>query len=215
MCSRKIIIAVLTLVSLGLSGGCAGKNKNPGPVAFYALDYALPAFENSASLPVCLSIEKFKASPPYDTTRIVYSTDAFAQNRYYYHQWMTPPGEMVTRLLTRDLVATGWFAAVAANREGWTTHHLTGTINEFYEQDTADQWFALISITTVLVDESQKDGAPSICFQKTYKRRLPCAQKNPKSLARSMSQALSEISTELTIDIHDALQQPPKLTVGE
>lgn len=215
MCFRKIIIVLLTMISMGLSGGCIGKNKIPPPVVFYTLDYAPPEFKNVAPLPVFLSIEKFRASPPYDTARIVYSTEAFAQNRYYYHQWITSPEEMVTRLLTRDLVATGWFGAVTANPEGWTTHHLSGTIDEFYEQDVIDQWFATVSITTILVDESQKDERPRICFQKTYKRSLPCAQKNPKSLARAMSQALSEISTELTTDIHDALKYPSKQLVEE
>jgi len=206
MYSHKIVIAVLTLISIGLSGACLGKNKAPGPVTFYTLDYATPEFENVAPRPVSLSVEKFKASPPYDTARIIYSTDAFTQNRYYYHQWITPPGDMVTRLLTRDLASSSLFQAVATTREGWTTHHLIGTIDEFYEQDIDDQWYAVVSITTVLIDSIQKDSPPRICFQKTYKRRLPCAQKNPKSLAQAMSLALSEISAQLIADVGDALK---------
>lgn len=205
MCVRKIVIAALILMAMGLSVGCSGKNKTPGPVIFYTLDYAVPEFENSSTLPVALSVEKFTASPPYDSARIIYTTDAFTQNRYYYHQWITPPGEMVTRLLTRDLAASGRFQAVVNTREGWTTHLLTGAINEFYEQDTEDQWNAVISITVILVDNRQKNGPPRICFQKTYQRRMPCAQKNPKSLASAMSLALAEISRELTSDIQAAI----------
>lgn len=203
---RKIITALLTLIAVGVTGGCHGKNKIPDSVTFYTLDYAIPEFENSAISPVALCVEKFKTSPPYDSTRIIYSTDAFTLSRYYYHQWIAPPGEMTTRLLTRDLSASQLFQAVVNTRTGYSTHYLAGTIDEFFEQDREEGWNAVISITATLTADNRKDGEISVCFQKTYRRRMPCTQKNPKSLARAMSLALAEISTELAADIRAAIE---------
>jgi len=84
-------------------------------------------------------------------------------------------------------------------------HQLFGFIDQFYEKDTDNQWYAVLSITITLVNKNEKDAANQFCLQKNYKRTSPLDKKNPKSLARAMSTALSEISSLMIADIYQAM----------
>lgn len=211
MTFRSALIVLTALLAIPGISGCAGKTKAPAPVVFYALQYPAPAPELPESenpLPVRLSVEPFRAKAPYDATRIIYSLDAHRRGRYFYHEWLTPPAAMVTDLLIRDFIASRRFEAVVDTREGWVTHHLSGTIDAFYEEDGPDAWFGVISLTAVFLDVGESAPEPRVCFQKTYHRRVPCQRKNPGSLARALSLALSEISGELRTDLFAAIHSP-------
>lgn len=187
--------------------GCSLKNPAPQAISYYTLDYEKPVFMLKSPLPIALSIEKFKTAPPYNTSRIIYSTDEFSQNKYYYHQWMSPPEEMVSSLLTRDLMASNYFKAVLRSGDIILQHQLFGFIDQFYEKDTDNQWYAVLSITITLMNKNEKDAKNLFCLQKNYKKTSPLDKKNPNSLARAMSQALSEISPLMIADIYQALDQ--------
>lgn len=202
---QKLIFAVFLLT--GSLFGCSLNDAPPQAISYYTLDYEKPVFDAKSPLPIALTIEKFKTASPYNTNRIIYSTDEFSQNKYYYHQWMSPPDEMVSSLLTRDLIASNYFEAVLRSGDIILRHQLFGFIDQFYEKDTDNQWYAVLSITITLMNKNEKDATNQFCLQKNYKKTSPLDKKNPKSLARSMSQALSEISSLMIADIYQALDQ--------
>lgn len=203
---QKIAIFASVLLCFGFLSGCSIKDKTPPSIAYYTIDYDVPALNPVPALPVTLSIEKFRTSPPFNTNRIIYSKNRFSQNKYYYHQWMSAPDEMITRLLARDLVASNRFLAVIASGNAMTTHQLTGTVDEFYEQDTDSQWNGVLSVTISLVDLKENDDAVRFILQKNYKKSYPLDQNNPIGLTRALSLAMSEISGLIISDIYQALQ---------
>ncbi|MBC2715684.1 MAG: hypothetical protein HF978_10275 [Desulfobacteraceae bacterium] len=206
---QKNLIITLTLLFIGLFCSCSVKNKPPQPIEYYALDYEKPDIEPQPALPITLSLEKFRTAPPYNTNRIVYSKNRFSQNKYYYHQWMATPDEMITCLLARDLIASNRFQAVMISSNALTSHQLNGTIDEFYEQDTDSTWNAVLSVTVTLINKNEKDETKRFSFQKNYKKIHPLDQKNPKGLTQALSMAMSEISSLIISDIYNELQQLP------
>jgi len=203
---QKFAIITVCFVLAGTFFGCSIKNPPPQPITYYTLDYETPVFEPKPSLPVSLAITPFKAAAPYDTHRIIYSKGEFSQDKYYYYQWMSAPDEMITHLLARDLIASGYFDAVMSSDDIAFRYQLYGTIDKFYEQDTDSQWIAVLSIRITLIDVKEKDPAKQFRLQKKYSQKQPLAHKNPKSLARAMSTAMSELSVVIITDIYDVLK---------
>ena len=200
-CRMLVIFFLLSFVLCG----CSAKNAPHQAVEYYALNYTPLPTEARPMLPVALSIENFRSSPPFHTQRIIYSLDDVSQNRYFYHAWMNPPDEMIPPLLARDFRAANYFRAVLSSGELATSVQVFGVIDQFYEKDTDDQWFAVLSMTMTLVDRQISDSTNQIRFQKSYEKTTPMAYKNPKSLARAMSQGLAEISAAVIQDIYAVL----------
>ena len=202
---QKIVIITFTLLFMGLFCSCSMQNKRPQPIEYYALDYEKPDIEPQPTIPMALSLEKFRTAPPYNTNRIIYSKNKFSQNKYVYHQWIAPPDDMITHLLARDFIASNRFSAVMVPGHALTSYQLTGTIDEFYEQDADNQWNAVLSITVTLVNKNEKEEANRFRFQKNYQKTHPLDQKNPKGLAQALSLAMSEISSQIISDIYNEL----------
>jgi ABC-type uncharacterized transport system auxiliary subunit len=209
MKNHKILLITVGFIFIGLFCSCSIKKDHSQPIAYYTLDYENPNLVPQPKLPVTLSIEKFQASSPYNSNRIVYSQNRYSQNKYFYHQWMATPDEMVSNLLARDLTASNLFHAVVHSNDPLTSHLLRGTIDEFYEQDTDNQWNAVLSITIILINKNKREKAGQFVFQKNYKMVYPLEEKNPKGLTRALSRALSEISSLIISDVYNALQSCP------
>lgn len=205
----KILLFTLSLIFTGFFCSCSMKKDLPQPIAYYTLDYEKPDIEPLPKLPITLSIEKFRTAAPYNSNRIVYSKNQYSQNNYFYHQWIASPDEMITNLLARDLTASNRFQAVVYSNDPLTSHLLRGTIDELYEQDTDNQWNAVISLSIILINKNATDTNKQFIFQKNYKKIYPLDQKNPKGLTRALSLAISEISSLIIADIYNVLQPLP------
>jgi cholesterol transport system auxiliary component len=150
-------------------------------------------------------VEPFRGLAPYDTTRIIYSTDRFTRNRYVYHQWIAEPAEMVTQLLSRDIRNANIFRAVMTTNDPMATHLIRGTVEGFYENDSREKWDAILSVTVTLIKKDEVDIAKKICFQKNYVASQACAENNPEGLAAAMSMAMAKVSERIIIDIRTAV----------
>jgi len=201
----KIIAFGLCLLLLGLIYGCAGKQKQRQTIEFYNLHYAPPGPVTQSPLPFIIAVSKFKTVPPYNSTRIIYSKNNFTQNKYYYHQWIMNPEEMVTHFMARDLRESKIAQAILVSDSLLATHQLNGIVEQFYEQDSKEQWNAVLSITITLIKKNESDAAKRICYQKNYKAISPCEEKNPFGLAQAMSMAMADISGMIISDMYEAL----------
>lgn len=202
----KTVIIGLCLALMAFSHGCSFKHKQSQAIEMYTINYDPLKPVTQKPLPFIISVEKFKAAPPYNTLRIIYSKDKFTQNRYHYHQWISEPNELITYLLARDIVHSNIVQAVLITSQKVATHHLEGTIDQIYEQDLNDKWNAVLTISITLTKVNETDVTKRICHQKSYSSVYPCEQKNPKGLARAMSMAMSKISEMIISDIYIALQ---------
>lgn len=213
-------IAAVILFS-GILCGCSGNKKPVQDIRYYTLSYETPALASLPRLPVTLSMGSIKTAAPFQSRRIVYATDNFTRNTYYYHQWMSPPEKMLAALLLRDFRDSGYFRAVLPENHMAADVQVDGVIEAFYEKDGPEQWQAVLSVTITLInpnnrhniDRNDKDTKTAaervckaeICFQKTYDTAMTLSHKHPKSLAKAMSQAAAALSRQIIEDVYTAL----------
>ncbi len=195
------------LILILLASGCLGARPTE-ETRYYVLEYDPPRqAEGQAGLPLVLRVGRFEVVPTYDSRSIIYRADQFRRDAYAFDKWRDKPGEMVGYLLARDLRHSALFEAVLRD-EGLVASHYTlkGSVEEFYELDSAEGRFAVISLEVLLVAEPEAGGAGRIVFQKDYREQERCRVKNPASLAEAMSQAVGRISTRISRDLYSWLR---------
>ena len=86
------------------------------------------------------------------------------------------------------------------------SYMIEGTVDEFFEWDAQNAWKAILTVSIILTEKDKIDIKNRVLFQKTYRKAEICKQKRPKALAEAMSQALSEISKEMIMDVYNSLK---------
>jgi len=176
-------------------------------IEFYTLEYDPPQLTNRQPLPLVIRLERFSVAPIYNTNRIIYRDQSFKREEYAYYKWRANPGDLVTHFLNRDIRNSGLFKAVLPYDSGSASSHvLEGTVDEFFEWDTDENWKAVLSISITLMIATEPDISKRIISQKSYGSTKACQQKHPRALAKSMSQAMAEISGKIIEDIYSHLK---------
>ena len=174
------------------------------PIEYYTLEYQLPKEKNPVTLPIVHCVENFQISPEYHTNSIIYREDPLKRNHYAYHKWRANPNDLVTYFITRDLNHSSLFSSVVSMRSRLTpTHSVEGIVDDFFEKDEKDSWFAVMTVRIVLLQNNNK--ASHVLFNKQYTHTEQCAKKNPQSLAEAMSRNMATISKKITDDIYSHL----------
>lgn len=207
---RKRMITIIT----GLAGsavfliafGCGIFQAQPQPIQYYTLSYdqpeGAPCGEKAAGLPVVIHVKQLHASAPYNTNHIIYAPNRHQRDRYAYHQWITPPSDMLTSLLARDIERTGISDTVVLMPSAKNvTHRIKGTIIEFYENDEPGDWEAVLSLRLSLTRSNPAARTETRLFTKTYREVRPLDKNNPYALARAMSNAMESVSERFIDDI--------------
>ena len=203
--STLLRLSLMFLIPAFVSS-CMATAKAPNPIYYYTLDYEAPTFEPAHQLPCVLRVERFSATPPFNSQRIIYAHSELQRNSYAYHQWIAPPAELLPYFLARDLRQSNGFEAVLApDATIAPTHSLYGWVEQFLEQDGSPEWKASAVIQVTLISNLIHDPTQKILLQKRYAAATPFKTKTPEALARAMSQAVSNISRELERDIYNRL----------
>ena len=199
------ITSLFASILLSLNG-CAMFGSSSSKTDYYTLEYDPPKLTGLNALPFIIKIERFYASPLYNSEKISYRKSDFQTDEYNYHRWETNPAQLIAYFLYRDIKQSGFFKGVFSHDTGYAaTHSVSGTVDEFYEDDRGKTWEAVLSLDIVLMVENEPDINKRILFQKKYSARKPCARKNPKAVAEAMSKAMSELSGQIITDIHKSL----------
>ena len=204
-CFRKASLSLLGLALL--LGACIPSSKPQNKIEFYTLEYNLTHKGGLKSIPVVIRIERFSVAPMYNTTRMIYRDNSFKRSAYVLHKWRANPGNLATYFLSRDIKQSGLFKAVIPHDSGFPSSYvLEGSVDEFFEWDTAKEWRAVLSLAVTLVAHNEPDISKRVLFQKAYRVIKPCKEKHPSALARAMSLAMKEVSGEILEDIYVALK---------
>jgi cholesterol transport system auxiliary component len=196
----------LFLLVLIFLTGCIGNSRPPEPIYYYTLGYEKSALSLAPQLPCILRVEHFSASPPFNSQRIIYAHSGLQRNAYAYHQWIAPPGELVSYYLARDLRQCGGFRAVLTPEASLSaTHCLYGGVEQFIEKDSTDHWQAAATIHITLISNLDHDPTRRILLQKRYDATAPCNAKNPEALAEAMSEVVGQISQAVIKDVYSRL----------
>jgi len=196
---------LLIFISFGFAG-CIGVNQPAIKTTHYTLEYAPPKFIRFKPLPFVIRLVKLQTAPLYDVNRIIFKTGTYKRDAYHYHRWRSKPGDLVTSFLARDLQKSSLFKAVFAfdNRLP-SSHIITGTVDEIFEEDEKDVWKAVLSVSITLMKENEPDINKSVLFQNRYKIKEVCKEKTLHALAEAMSKAMSLISEAIISDIYQTL----------
>lgn len=190
-----------------LLSGCMNLKQPVNKIDHYTLESAPPKISGLKPLSHVIKVERFKASPTYNTPRIIYRDGSFKRDAYVYYRWRATPGVLVTQILNRDIRHSRLFKAVlTSDTRASASYLLEGTVDEFFEWDTEASWKAVLSLSITLMDENNTDAWEKILFQKTYREEAQCKRKNPSALAEAMSRAMSEISEQIIKDVYDCLK---------
>lgn len=200
-------ISFLFLVLSLLFCACLNLKQPRNKIGFYTLEYHPPRLADLKPLPSVIRLERFSVAPTYNTNRIIYRDQSFKRDAYAYYKWRANPGDLVTHFLNRDIRHSGLFKAVLPfDSRSASSHMLEGTVDEFFEWDTEENWKAVLSISITLMADTEPDISKRIIFQKSYGATRACKQKHPRALAKSMSQAMEEISGKIIEDIYSHLK---------
>ncbi len=202
-----IFILVIFFIA---SGGCVTLKQPNMKIEHYTLEYdALFPVTNTNLNPVqaALKVERFSIAPVYNTSRIVYRDQEFKRSSYFYHKWKSNPADLVSYFLTRDIRESGLFTAVNVQDSKIThTHIVEGLIDEFLEWDSKNKWEAVLSMNVTLLGAGTSDISKRVIFQQKFSSRKTCKEKHPEALAQAMSQAMAEVSENICLTIHKALE---------
>ena len=196
---------LLPFVVLFMLAACAG-SKTDKPTYYYTLDYPSPAPKESLKLPHVLRVDRFAATPPFHTQRIIYADKGLHRNAYAHFQWIAAPGEMLAFFLGRDLRSSEAFKAVLSpDATVLPSHIIKGWVETFLEEDFTSRGQASLKLSITLMDARETDVSRRVIFQKSYAAKRECAAMTPAALAVAMSEAAAQISTQMVQDIYDAL----------
>lgn len=198
------LIAALVMLT-----ACAGSRADK-PTYYYTLDYTPPAPITHSQLPYVLRVDRFAATPPFHTQRIIYADKGLHRNAYAHFQWIAAPGEMLAFFLGRDLRSSEAFKAVLPpDATVLPSHTIKGWVETFLEEDFTSQGQAAIKLSITLMDARETDVSRRVIFQKSYAAKRECTAKTPAALAEAMSEAAAQVSAQMVHDIYDALAGIP------
>lgn len=152
-----------------------------------------PGIEPAACDPAIrgsLFVRDMQVAGAYDDVRMVYRQSEYQLQRYEYHEWVAPPGELVSDALRDGYATSGWFARVERAQDASVTATLHGRVLALEEVDrTRTQWFAHLQLELELQDARTHARLWSHEYDLTH----PLAERSPNGLAAATSALLREV----------------------
>ena len=205
---RRILLVGLISLALGLIG-CWSYREPPANPTRYRLDYADPEIPPLSRLPqIVIRVDPFGAPPPLRDERVTFHESRLTTSYYPYHRWISPPPDLVTFYLARDLQQSGLFHAVFVfDQQADATHAIRGTLLSFGEEDRPDGWEAVLEVNLALIRAQEHDPAQQVLIQRRYRITESAPARSPDAVATAMSRAMQRFSAMVAVDIHQVLDE--------
>lgn len=137
-----------------------------------------------------LLVRDMQVAGAYDDARMVYRESEYRLQRYEYHEWVTPPGELVSDALRDGYAASGWFARVEREHDASVEAALRGRVLAIEEVDlTRTRWVAHLRLELELLDARTHERLWAHEYDVTH----PLAERSPNGLAAATSAVLREV----------------------
>ncbi|MBI9086770.1 MAG: membrane integrity-associated transporter subunit PqiC [Desulfobacterales bacterium] len=187
---------------------CFNVVQSQHPVDHYILEYPSPQIEAGPPVGAAIRLARFRATPPYNTTRFLYRSSQFQRNADEYHRWRSQPGDMVTFFLARDLGQSGLFGGIFVDdTRADTAFRIEGIVEELYEDNMGPGQTAVLSVTATLLRTDTPDISQQLLLQKTYSTREPFDGRAPAAMVAAMSRAMARVSTGVIDDVYRKLTE--------
>ncbi len=196
--------------------GCSGYGKPQYNVENYLLSYAMPSRNNPDMLATSVKFNRFSIAAAYNTTNMVFRSDAYSFDSFNYSRWAVNPADMVADILLRDMRASRLFSAVfSRSEEDQGRFVISGGIEEFYLRiDKNNNKTAVVSITISLKDIREKETGKMIMFQKKYVHEESLQESSPRGYCQAASNAMMLISRQIINDIYAAIKTTVQSTTS-
>lgn len=191
--------------------GCATGGKPQYNVEKYLLSYPAPHWNHAEKLPASIKFNRFSIATAYNSTNMIFRSDAYNFDSFNYSRWAVNPADMITDSLLGDMRAGGQFQAVFSRHQTDEGRFIiSGGVEEFYLRMDKSVKTARISISISLQDSREKETGKRMMFQKKYVREEPLRVQTPLGYCQAASQAMQIMSLEIISDIHAAVKSRVK-----
>jgi len=205
----------MLIVSSFLITGCAGGGRPQYNVENYLLSYAVPSGKKLDALAVSIKFNRFSIAAAYNSTNMIFRSDAYSLDSFNYSRWAVNPADMIADSLLRDMRGSGLFGAIFSRYEGDEGRFvISGGIEEFYLRIDKSNKTAVISIAISLKDTREKETGKGMMFQKKYVREEQLQESSPRGYCQAASQAMLVISQQITKDIYAAVKATVQSTTS-
>jgi len=188
-----------------LAVGCASGSKPQNDVERYLISYPSLVWNEPEKLPASVKLNRFSIAAAYNSTRMIFRSDAYSIDSFNYSRWAVNPADMIGDCLLADLRGSGLFQTVLSrhdNDEGRFV--ISGGIEEFYLRTEKNPKTAYIRVTITLQDSAAKETGKRILYQKKYFREEPLPDQSPRGFSQAASAAMQTVSREIVNDIYAA-----------
>jgi ABC-type uncharacterized transport system auxiliary subunit len=192
------------MLALLLMGGCLGRG-DLTPIRYYSVD-SLPINITpvARSWSMTLGVRPFTAATRY-RDRMLYRLSVVEIGFYQYERWVEPPEEMVTRVLSTALGASGLFRqVVAADIVQLPAWILSGELIRFDEVREASGRRAECWVH-VEVQQAQDER---LLWTDVLKSTEPLTAETPEAFAQAMSRAVQQAAMSLIAKLEKAALPP-------
>lgn len=196
--------APLLLLGILLScSSCISLTRPYKEIFSYQIVYDPPEVKGLPFPNVVVRIVAFSVAPSFDKQKIVYSTGANQLSVYEYHTWVTNPGEMLSDLLIRDLIASGNYQAVVDLKSSINPHYeVEGVLERIYEKTEGDIWWASLRLRALIF---YYDKGKHVLLQRVYEKESKIVEHMPAGIVEAMGEAAKATSLSLQQDINAAI----------
>jgi cholesterol transport system auxiliary component len=171
---------------------------------YFVLDVAAnqsPAQSDRAGV---LKISDVRVSPRYDGKSFVYRTADASYETDFYHQFLVPPGPMLTDEVEQALGQANIFEYVVnSTSQLEPTHLLEATVDALYG-DFSDATSAHAVLAMSFLLSRAASSGPEVILQKRYRKTVPLQDRTPEALVKGWNNALEAILASLVADLKTA-----------
>lgn len=186
--AKFLIVLTAAAVCLCLSG-CFG-SKTPER-SYFSLDYTLGTQpqEKTPKYPQTVVIQNIQTVLAYDRQEIVYRSNPYEFQYYWYRLWASKPKKMLRELITGHLRYTNLFASVSDTIEDrMPDYMLDVNIESIEELDVSEkEWYAHLSLRFNMVKVEDKTSVWTYEFD----ARRPVADNQPVFVVKALSELLN------------------------
>jgi ABC-type uncharacterized transport system auxiliary subunit len=197
-------VAAVLVLSIFLCGiSCVSLTRPYKEIFNYQIVYDPPEAQGLPYKNVVVRVTPFNIAPSFDKQKIVYSTGTNRLAVYEYHTWITNPGDMLSDLLIRDMIASGFYEAVVGLKSSIVPQYeLEGVIEQIYEKTTGDEWWSVLRLRALFF---AYDNGKHVLFQRVYRKEVQTVGHELEDIVAAMGDAAKAISAELQLDANAAI----------
>ena len=201
----KLLAGLFILAVCITFTGCFG-SKTPER-SYFSLDYTLGTQpqEKTPKYPQTVVIQNIQSVLAYDRQEIVYRSNPYEFQYYWYRLWASKPKKMLRELITGHLRYTNLFANVSDTIEDRMPDYMLDIgIESIEELDVSEkEWYAHLSLRFNLTKVDDRTSVWTYVFD----ARRPVADNQPVYVVKALSELLDAELVKAFQDLDNKLAQ--------